>query len=82
MFGIAIHGGAGTLKKKLMTPETEERSYNALKKSLYAGYQILKKGGPSLEAVEAAVVSMEDEDFFNAGKGAVYSNQGNHELDA
>lgn len=82
MFGIAIHGGAGALKKELMTPETKERSYNALKKALYAGYQILKMGGPSLEAVEAAVVSMEDEDFFNAGRGAVYSNQGNHELDA
>jgi beta-aspartyl-peptidase (threonine type) len=82
MFAIAIHGGAGALKKKLMTAETKERSYNALKKALYAGYQILKMGGPSLNAVEAAVVSMEDEDFFNAGKGAVYSNQGNHELDA
>jgi beta-aspartyl-peptidase (threonine type) len=82
MFGIAIHGGAGTIKRESMTPESEERSYNALKKALYAGYQILKMGGASLEAVEAAVVSMEDEGFFNAGKGAVYTNQGNHELDA
>lgn len=82
MFGIAIHGGAGTIKKANMTPEKEERSFKALRKALYAGYQILKMGGSSIDAVEAAVNSMEDEGFFNAGKGAVYTNQGNHELDA
>ena len=82
MFGIAIHGGAGTIKKDNMTPAKEERSFSALKKALYAGYQIRKMGGRSLDAVEAAVNSMEDEGFFNAGKGAVYTNQGNHELDA
>ena len=82
MFGIAIHGGAGTVKKENMTSVKEERSFSALKRSLYAGYQILKMGGSSLDAVEAAVNSMEDEGFFNAGKGAVFTNQGNHELDA
>lgn len=82
MFAIAIHGGAGTLLKEKMTPEKEQVAFAALRGALYAGYQLLKKGGNSLDAVQAAVQFMEDVTIFNAGKGSVFTNKGDHEMDA
>lgn len=79
---LVIHGGAGTILKKNMTPEKEKAYMDALKAALTQGYSILKKGGSSLDAVEAAVRSMEDDPLFNAGKGAVFTNEGKNELDA
>lgn len=81
-FALAIHGGAGTILKSRMTPEKESRYRNALKDALAAGYQLLKQGASSLDAVEAAVRSMEDNISFNAGKGSVFSASGTHEMDA
>ncbi|MCI0487174.1 MAG: isoaspartyl peptidase/L-asparaginase [Blastocatellia bacterium] len=81
-FGIAIHGGAGTILRGNLTPELE-RSYNAkLEESLLAGYEVLKKGGSSLDAVEAAIRVMEDSPLFNAGKGVVFTSEGTNEMDA
>ena len=81
-FGIAIHGGAGTILKSQMNSAKEFQYKNALQKALEKGYQILAKGGSALDAVEAAVVNLEDCDLFNAGKGSVFTAKGTHEMDA
>lgn len=80
-WALAIHGGAGTIPKTL--PESEKQQYlQSLTKALGAGRDILAKGGTSLDAVEAVVRFLEDDPLFNAGKGAVYTHEGTHELDA
>lgn len=79
---IAIHGGAGTILKEDMTPELEEAYRNAMKDSLDAGYEVLENGGTAINAVKAAVVSMEDNVLFNAGKGSVFTKKGLNEMDA
>src|SRR5664279_2575938 len=79
---IAIHGGAGTILKEDMTPELEGAYRGALKEALDAGYAVLETGGTAVNAVKAAVVVMEDNALFNAGKGAVFTKKGLHELDA
>lgn len=79
---IAIHGGAGTILRSVMRPEQEKEYHHALKAALESGYNILQAGGSSLDAVVAAVESLEDCPLFNAGKGAVFTNEGKHELDA
>ncbi|MEM7104972.1 MAG: isoaspartyl peptidase/L-asparaginase [Bacteroidota bacterium] len=81
-FALVIHGGAGTILKENMTPEKEKAYRDKLKESLMAGYEVLNNGGSSIEAVEAAIVIMEDSELFNAGKGAVFTNAETNELDA
>jgi len=81
-FAIAIHGGAGTILRTSMTPEKELDYKQGLQNALFAGETILKKGGTSFDAVEAAIRSLEDNPLFNAGKGAVFTNEGKHEMDA
>jgi len=79
---IAIHGGAGTIDKAKFTPE-QEKAYRAkLSEAVEAGYSVLDKGGESLDAVTAAITVLEQSEFFNAGRGAVYTYNGGHELDA
>ncbi|NTV46190.1 MAG: beta-aspartyl-peptidase, partial [Chlorobiales bacterium] len=82
MFGLAIHGGAGTILKAEMTQEQEGAYQKALKEALLAGYQILKTSGSSLDAVEVTVRMLEDCPLFNAGKGSVFASDGKIELDA
>ncbi len=79
---LAIHGGAGTIVKADMTTELEAAYTTVLRSALDAGYAILVNGGTAIEAVEAAVVVMEDNVLFNAGKGSVFTKQGSHEMDA
>jgi len=79
---MVIHGGAGTILKSQMTPEREVAYKTKLTEALNAGYQLLKAGKPSLDAVEAAVRILEDSPLFNAGKGAVFTHDGKNELDA
>jgi L-asparaginase / beta-aspartyl-peptidase len=79
---IVIHGGAGTIKKENMTPEREKAYHDALKQALDSGYSVLEKGGTSTDAVIAAIKVMENSPLFNAGKGAVFTNDGKNELDA
>ena len=81
-FAIAIHGGAGTILRSTMTPELQEQYEGGLKAAVGAGYAVLENGGSSLDAVEAAVKSMEDFPLFNAGCGAVFNHEGKHEMDA
>lgn len=79
---MVIHGGAGTILKKNMTPEKEAAYIAQLSNALQAGYATVKNGKTSLEAVEAAIRIMEDSPLFNAGKGAVFTHDGKNELDA
>lgn len=79
---IAIHGGAGTLVKGMMSPEKETAYRAALKSALDGGYAVLEKGGSAIDAVEAAVRLLEDSHLFNAGKGSVFTATETHEMDA
>lgn len=81
-FAIAVHGGAGTILRSLLTPEKEALYVKGIEQAILAGHKILKDGGTSLDAVEAAVVALENYPLFNAGKGAVFTNKGTHEMDA
>ena len=81
-FAIVIHGGAGTILKKNMTPEDEVAYMAKLEEAIKVGYEILKNGGTSLDAVEKTINVMENSPLFNAGKGAVFTNAGINELDA
>jgi beta-aspartyl-peptidase (threonine type) len=79
---IAIHGGAGTIRKKNMTPEREAAYRKGLEDALAIGSEMLLKGSSALDAVEAAVRSLEDCPLFNAGRGSVFTAAGGFEMDA
>jgi beta-aspartyl-peptidase (threonine type) len=79
---IVIHGGAGKIDRDALTPERERLYHSTLEQSLRAGHAILARGGSALDAVEAAIVVMEDAPVFNAGKGSVFTAEGKNELDA
>jgi beta-aspartyl-peptidase (threonine type) len=80
-YAIAIHGGAGTIPKNI--PEAEKQDYlKSLAAALKLGQDVLASGGTSLDAVEKVVRFLEDDPKFNAGKGAVFTHDGTHELDA
>lgn len=81
-YSIAIHGGAGTILRSSMSPEKELAYKQALTDAIKAGELILKDGGPSMEAVEASIRSLEDNSLFNAGKGSVFNHEGINEMDA
>ncbi|WP_179352870.1 isoaspartyl peptidase/L-asparaginase family protein [Winogradskyella vidalii] len=81
-FAIVIHGGAGTILRTNMTPENEAAYKAKLEEAIRVGYNILKEGGSSLDAVEKTITIMEDSPLFNAGKGAVFTNAETNELDA
>lgn len=81
-FAIVIHGGAGTILKKNMTPEKEAAYKAKLEEAIRVGYNILQNGGSSLDAVTKTINIMEDSPLFNAGKGAVFTNAETNELDA
>ena len=81
-FAIAIHGGAGTISKTKMTKEKRVAYEHKLKQARDAGFALLAKGESSQAAVIAAIQILEDSPLFNAGKGAVYTFEGEHELDA
>lgn len=81
-YALVIHGGAGTLKRSILTPEQETAYRSDLESAVRAGETILKAGGSSLDAVTAAIRVMEDSPLFNAGKGAVFNHEGKNELDA
>ena len=82
MFKIAIHGGAGSLTRSKVNPSEEEAYQQGLVNALEAGYQILAAGGTALDAVEMAVVAMENNPIFNAGRGSVFTSEKTHEMDA
>jgi len=79
---LAIHGGAGTILKSEMTAELEKEYRNGLQNALETGWNILRKGGNALDAVELTVVELENFSLFNAGHGAVFTHDGKNEMDA
>lgn len=81
-FAIVIHGGAGTILRKNMSPEMEAQYKATLEEAIKVGHEILRNGGSSLDAVEKTINIMENSPLFNAGKGAVFTNEGKNELDA
>lgn len=81
-WSIAIHGGAGVIERKSLTPAQDAAYRAALRRALDAGAAVLEKNGSALDAIEAAITRMEDDPLFNAGRGAVYTSEGRVELDA
>tara|TARA_R110000850_G_scaffold64856_5_gene145443 strand:- start:351 stop:1280 length:930 start_codon:yes stop_codon:yes gene_type:complete len=79
---LALHGGAGTISRSHMSPEKETAYRATLQLALNTGYGMLENGSSALDAVEATVKVLEDSPLFNAGKGAVFTNTGTHEMDA
>lgn len=81
-FSLVIHGGAGTILPEDMTPDLELAYCNALEDGLKAGYAVLEQGGTAVNAVKAAIVVLEDNLLFNAGRGSVFTKKGVQEMDA
>lgn len=81
-YSIVIHGGAGTILKEDMTPELEKAYIQGLQEALNAGYAVLEEGGSATNAVKAAIVILEDNILFNAGRGSVFTKKGVQEMDA
>ena len=81
-FGLAVHGGAGTLDRGAMSEERAAEYHAGLRRALETGRAILAAGGGALDAVTAAVVALEDDPLFNAGRGAVFAAAGTQEMDA
>jgi beta-aspartyl-peptidase (threonine type) len=79
---LVVHGGAGTILRKDMTPAEDSAYRAAITAAIRAGYDVLSTGGTSVDAVTAVVIALEDSPLFNAGKGAVFTNAGTNELDA
>jgi L-asparaginase / beta-aspartyl-peptidase len=81
-FALVIHGGAGTILKSDMTPAKDSAYRASLNEALTIGENVLKNGGKSIDAVEKVIEYLENNPLFNAGKGAVFTNEGKNELDA
>ncbi len=81
-FSIVIHGGAGTILKEDMTPQLEQAYMQGLHDAVNAGYAVLEEGGTATNAVKAAIVILEDNLLFNAGRGSVFTKKGVQEMDA
>ena len=81
-WALVVHGGAGVIERKELTPDQDIAYRAALARATEAGAAVLKAGGSALDAVEAAIVVMEDDPLFNAGRGAVFTASGRNELDA
>ncbi len=79
---LAVHGGAGTISRSSMTPDKEKAYKSALEGALKTGFLLLKDGASALDAVQAAVMSLENCPLFNAGRGSVFTHDGTHEMDA
>ncbi len=81
-FSLAVHGGAGTMRRDAMTPALEAEHHAGLRAALMAGHAVLAAGGTALDAVTRAVMALEDDPLFNAGRGAVFTAEGRLEMDA
>src|SRR5436305_11462942 len=81
-FALAVHGGAGTLRRGEMSEEQAALYHAGLRRALTAGRDILARDGSALDAATAAVVAFENDPLFNAGRGAVFTAAGTQEMDA
>lgn len=82
MITLAIHGGAGNIRPQFLTKELEDSYTHALQDALDKGYEVLASGGSSMDAVVQAIMSLENEPLFNAGRGSVFTKKGLHEMDS
>ena len=81
-YSLVIHGGAGTIVKEDMTPELEAAYLSGLQNALDAGYAVLEAGGSATTAIKTAIIILEDNLLFNAGRGSVFTKKGVQEMDA
>ena len=81
-WSLVIHGGAGTIERERMTEERDAEIRVGLNKALEAGSAVLSGGGTSMDAVKAAIMVLEDDSNFNAGKGSVFTYKGRNEMDS
>lgn len=81
-WGVVVHGGAGTISRARMTPEIEAQYRRTVAQALEVGRDALAAGGTAVDAVERAVVVLEDSPLFNAGHGAAFAHDGTNSLDA
>lgn len=81
-YTIVIHGGAGTILKEDMPPELEAAYMEGMEDAILGGYAVLEQGGTAVNAVKAALIVLEDNMLFNAGKGSVFTKKGLQEMDA
>ena len=81
-YALAVHGGAGTIRRDAISAEQEAEYHAGLRRALEVGRAVLAAGGSALDAVTAAVVALEDDPLFNAGRGAVFTSAGTQEMDA
>jgi L-asparaginase / beta-aspartyl-peptidase len=79
---FAIHGGAGNITRQNTPPDVEAQYREALREALERGAEVIEEGGDAVDAAQAAIVFLEDSPLFNAGKGAVFTTDAAHELDA
>jgi L-asparaginase / beta-aspartyl-peptidase len=82
LYSLVIHGGAGTILAEDMTAELEQAYKAGLEDALTAGYEKLATGSSAVDAVKAAVISLENNILFNAGRGSVFAKDGTQEMDA
>lgn len=81
-YAIVIHGGAGNISKNKMSSSEKKKYETVLKNSLKKGFDILKNGGKSIDAITEAIIILEDSPLYNAGKGSVFTRNGENEHDA
>ncbi len=81
-YSLVIHGGAGTILKEDMPPELEAAYLEGLQDALNGGFAVLEEGGTAINAIKAALVVLEDNILFNAGRGSVFTKKGLQEMDA
>src|SRR6187455_2535297 len=81
-WAIVVHGGAGVIERKDLTPEQETAYRAGMNRAIQAGGAVLSKGGCALDAIEATIQLLEDDPLFNAGRGSVFTAEGRNELDA
>jgi L-asparaginase / beta-aspartyl-peptidase len=81
-FVLAVHGGAGTIDRDRSALDRAPSYHEGLRHALAAGRDVLAPGGSALAAVTRAVVVLEDDPLFNAGKGSVFTAAGTQEMDA
>ena len=79
---LVIHGGAGVIERSRMSPEKDAATRAGLTRALEAGSAVLEQGGDALDAVSATIIVLENDENFNAGRGAVFTYKGENELDA
>ena len=81
-WAIVVHGGAGVIERKDLSPEQETAYRAGMNRAIQAGAAVLGRGGSALDAIEATIELMEDDPLFNAGRGAVFTAEGRNELDS